>query len=486
MLRRFAAQKGRRVRTDLDREREEQRRWRLRPQFAGLQDTYDTLLSNEFLPEEELRARQAAALRQTIRHAVANVPYYRELFAARGLRPGDIRGPADLAKLPILEKQGLRSAADRLQAESLPRGEQDFGYAGSSGTTGVPSRVLHSQRSNSMFTLLTQRNYRWFRLDPSRTIAFIRTANDLPRRDKGDFLRDGETVRWPRWRYCGRHFETGPWYGLTLTTPIDQQLAWLQRVAPSYLAAHSSWLDQLTYATGGRPPAAGIEALIGLVEQVTEPMQARIERVFGAPLNQTYGMNEIGLVAARCPAGRFHVHAEHCLVEVVDAEGAPCPPGRPGRLVVTALSNAAMPLIRYDVDDRATLAAGPCPCGRNLPAFVDLIGRYRNYAALPEGSYALFKALQEAVKAVPDPLVRDLRQFQVHQHRDGRMELRLAVVRPLPAAAHAQVRAAWDRAIGTRSETLVITELDRIPRGPNGKYQDFTSDYAPPPGTPAG
>ena len=66
------------------------------------------------------------------------------------------------------------------------------------------------------------------------------------------------------------------------------------------------------------------------------------------------------------------MHAEHCIVEIVDDEGSPCAPGRSGRLLVTALRNFAMPLLRYDTGDTALLGE-PCPCGRGLPVIRDIL-----------------------------------------------------------------------------------------------------------------
>ncbi len=466
----------------MKRELAAQARWRPRPRFARLQ-TFNRLLRNEFLSPRAQAAAQASALASVLRFAAEQVPYYRDLCAARGLGPDNLRTPAELAKLPLLDKVALRQHAARLRPATLPRGEKIFGVFKSSGTTGHPTQVVHSAASNVMFSYLTQRAYRWYRLDPAKTIANLRTAFDLPRKPGGESYGNNEPCRLARWRYVGTFFETGPWLGLTLTSPVEAQLAWLREVRPAYLVASSSWLEYLTYAAGGRSPVEDLEAAIGVVEQVTPSMRERLERVLGVPLNQGYGLNEIGLVAARCHAGRYHVHREHCLVEIVDPEGQPCAPGVPGRIAVTALRNLAMPLIRYDTDDQAEWPADPCPCGRTLPAFVNLLGRYRRYVALPDGAYDLYRAVRKVIDEAPDELVRDLRQFQMHLYRDGRFELRLATVAALPPAFHARVGAAWAAATGGRRETLQFREVDEIPRGPNGKFQDFTSDYLPPPST---
>ena len=95
------------MRTDLDREREEQRRWRLHPRFAGRR-IFDRLVDNEFLSADEQTAMQSKALARTLRFASTAVPYYQDLFEARRLRPEDIRGPGDLHKLPLLDKSLVR------------------------------------------------------------------------------------------------------------------------------------------------------------------------------------------------------------------------------------------------------------------------------------------------------------------------------------------------------------------------------------------
>ena len=463
--------------TDLARELAEQRRWRLRPRYARTA-IFDRLVRNEFLSVDEQRAMQARALSRVLRFAAAEVPYYRDLFAARGLAPNDIASADDLPKLPLLDKVAVRTEKARLRPARLPRGEKVYGTFTTSGTTGHPTRVVQTAASNAAYSYLTQRAYRWFRFDPTKTMASIRTAADLPRGPGGEPYSDGVTCRLPRWRYAGTFFQTGAWFGLTSTTPVEQQIDWLRKVRPAYFATPSTWLEYLTYAAGGRTPVDSLEAAIGVVEQMIAPVRERLERVLAAPVHQAYGLNEIGLVAARCPAGRYHVHTEHCLVEIVDPEGRPCPPGVAGRIAVTALNNLAMPLMRYDTDDLAEIPAEPCPCGRTLPAFENLIGRYRRYIALPAGTYDVYRKIRKAITDMPDELTHSMRQFQMHLYRDGRFQLRVATVGPLPEEFYARARAAWDSVAAGRRETLEIVEVKEIARS-GAKFQDFTSDYMP-------
>ena len=161
----------------------------------------------------------------------------------------------------------------------------------------------------------------------------------------------------------------------------------------------------------------------------------------------------------------------------MDRDAQPCAPGEFGRLLVTVFSNAAMPLIRYDVDDMAqALDDGPCPCGRTLPSFGPVIGRYSQIAALPPGTLDLADALRGAMEALRPPLSLNLREYQVHQYRNGRFELRLVTAGPMPAAFEAHIQGVW-RAVAPGRAPLSIRAVDSIPLAPSLKFFHFTSDF---------
>jgi len=197
------------------------------------------------------------------------------------------------------------------------------------------------------------------------------------------------------------------------------------------------------------------------------------------PIHQNYGLNEIGLVASRCEAGRYHVHSEHCLMEIVRADGSAANAGETGRLIVTGLSNLAMLLLRYDADDLAVAADGPCPCGRTLPSFADIVGRFSQFASLPERSFVMFETIRFAIQKAPAEQIRDLRQFQLHQFRDGRYELRLLARARLPDVFDQHVQSVWANAAPPPNSSLTLRYVDAIERGAGGKYQAFSSDFIP-------
>jgi phenylacetate-coenzyme A ligase PaaK-like adenylate-forming protein len=91
-----------------------------------------------------------------------------------------------------------------------------------------------------------------------------------------------------------------------------------------------------------------------------------------------YGAVDTGIMAFQCPHSEgsdHHVHADHVWMEIVDPVTAvPVSAGEEGTVLVTMLDRTLLPLIRYDLGDRARWIEGACACGRNSPRF-RLLGR---------------------------------------------------------------------------------------------------------------
>jgi phenylacetate-CoA ligase len=467
--------------TSLAREKVEQQRWQLHQRFHGL-DRFDRLLANEFLDPKQQENLQGRALSMMINHAVTQVPYYAKLFTDRGLTGAEILSVNDLAVLPILSKIELRRNSAELTAAVLPPSQQPGGVTQSSGTTGQPVRVHQTRQSMAMFCQLKQRELRWFRFDPRATLAVIRLPSQLPFTQERQPLSLGQTLNLPAWPLVGSFFQTGPACCFSVFNQIDRQAEWLDRLRPEYLMSYPETFEHLSFAFQNRPQPDYSRGLLAISEQLTAGMRRRISTTFGAPIQQNYGLNEIGIVASRCPeGGRYHVHSEHCLVEIVDDDGKPCGPGETGRILVTTLTNSAMPLIRYDTGDLAETTDGPCPCGRSMPTFGEVKGRYSRIAFLPENTLRYVGAIRQALEEMAPEISANLRLFQIHQFRDQSFELRLVAPGGLPPGFAARINTAWRAELAGVDFPLRLLEIDHISRGPGGKFQDFTSDFFPPP-----
>jgi phenylacetate-coenzyme A ligase PaaK-like adenylate-forming protein len=71
-------------------------------------------------------------------------------------------------------------------------------------------------------------------------------------------------------------------------------------------------------------------------------------------------------MAQECALGTgMHLAEDLSIYEVVGEDNAPIPPGQPGaKLLVTALSNDVMPLVRYELSDVGALESAPTRLAR--------------------------------------------------------------------------------------------------------------------------
>lgn len=453
-------------------ELEEHRKWKLRPPYENFR-AFDALIQNEFRPPQQHERHLAVAVRNIVRFAAESSPYYARLLERRGLKREDIETPADLSKLPPLTKHDLLEYREDLRSRALPVGEHITGQTQSSGTTGRRVTVLHSSGSDGMFQLLRHRNARVHRLDPMATRVDVRQRSDVfsnlaPGQDEPRFVNYGY------WRGLGVYFHTGPEFAFPVSRPMDEQVALLKELRPDYAMTFPGVFEEWLLANGWHKPVDSIKTLIGIGSQLTPSMRARLEESYAAPIHMNYGLNEIGMVAVRCPSGRYHVHIEHCLVEIADSDGQPCKPGEIGHVLITGFRNFAMPLIRYDTGDLAEVASNPCPCGRTLPSFGEIAGRYRRYAGLPEGTRERVRAIRETIENCSADELAFLRRYQIHQDKQNNFTLRLRTVASVPDIFRNKIESAW---APFPSSALTLQVLDDIATSPSGKILDFTSDF---------
>jgi len=462
--------------TDLAEELDQMARWRTRPK--GLPHSwFERLCHHEFAPPSagaEATDRQLAAI---VRHAVTHTAFWAERFEGLGLTPDDVTGVSDLPRLPVLTKQDVIGRVDDMRASTLPDGDRVWGHYTTSGTTGRPAVVWMNLRASRMFGVLLQRTLRWCRWDPMGRLVSIRVASTLPRHPEGRPLHGDEILQQPIWPRVGQHFFTGPSLAVPRARPLEDTLDLLRHARPDYLVTYPGTLETLAYAAQGLP-VDSLKGVRAISAMLPGPTRERIESAFGLPVHQNYGLNEVGIVANRCEAGRYHVNMEHCLVEIVDDDGQPVAPGETGRLLVTALQNTAMPLLRYDTTDIAEAVQGPCPCGRTLPSFGRILGRYRSMRQTPAGTSARLNHVLDALAALPLSDLEGLRQAQLHQHRSGGFTLRLeADEGALSPTIVDTLQRGWDEAFDPGQTPLEICRVDQIDQDRHGKPQEFTSDF---------
>lgn len=321
---------------------------------------------------EQQREYQNEKLREVIRHAYANVPYYREVMQAHKLAPDDIRTVADLTKLPILEKQTVRERCDDMVARGHPPNRIVVAHTG--GTTGTAMNFRHDRDTAPWQWAVWWRHRQRFglRLKDPFVVFAGRSVVPLANREPPIWRRN---LTMHQTYVSVHHLEQR-------TLPALADYLQSRRVAyysgyPSALYMVASYLLEkgIRLPNPPRVTVTGAETVL--------PHQRRvIEEGFSSEVADQYGASEGCGNISECEQHAYHVDMEFGIVEFIPIEGMP---SNCARIVCTGFCNPAMPLIRYSIGDVATLSDEKCSCGRAAPTVARIDGRIESYVITPDG-----------------------------------------------------------------------------------------------------
>ena len=415
---------------------------------------------------EELAAEQFRQAAHLLEHAWRSVPFYRQRFDETGLRPSELATAEGWSKIPPLTRRDIQTSGEALASTAVPKTHGRVSQMLTSGSTSQPVMTLGTELTEFFWRALTLRDHFWHRRDFRQTFAAVRATQDatcLPPHGH----------RANNWGSATAGLiDTGPAYLLSVQSSLDEQLDWLKRVSPGYLLGYPSMLAgiaQLLEAEGQRlPPLLGLRTF----GEILEPeCRAVCQRVFGVPVVDMYSSQEVGYIALQCPEhDHYHAMSENVLLEILDEQGRPCPPGTVGRVVVTTLHNFAMPLIRYDIGDYAE-AAPRCSCGRGLPTIRRILGRQRNLLVMPDGQrrWPVFDAGGRPEDLPP------LYQFQVIQRSRTHVDVNVVRDADFTSDEAAQITRYLQQTLGHPFD-ITLHRVDAIPRSRTGKFEDFISE----------
>jgi phenylacetate-CoA ligase len=198
------------------------------------------------------------------------------------------------------------------------------------------------------------------------------------------------------------------------------------------------------------------------------PHQRRLlEQRFGVPVTDTYGASEFNLGAWQCTeSGHYHVCDDSVLLEVC-RDGLPVEPGEEGDVLVTVLHSRHMPLIRYDMGDRAIAGGAPCSCGKPFTTIKSFEGRIMDYLVHPDGTH--FHPLHLANELILEAFDW-MAEYQLVQESAWLFRLQIVPLREVTAGELESLHRVLQRKLAEGVE-LKIENVEDIPAGNNGKYR---------------
>ena len=297
---------------------------------------------------DELTALQLQRMQWSLKQAYDNVPATRAKFDRAGVKPGDLKMLADLARFPLTSKADLRDNYP-FGMFAVPR-EQIVRVHASSGTTGRPTVVGYTQDDLDTWTHVMARSLRAGGARPGMKVhvAF------------GYGLFTGG---------LGLHYGAEK-LGCTVI-PVsggmtERQVQLIVDFEPDIIAVTPSYMLAILdacRAQGVDPRKTSLKIGVFGAEPWTNSMRAEIEDAFDMHAIDIYGLSEVigPGVANECIETKdgLHIWEDHFYPEVIDpASGRVLPDGERGELVFTSLTKVGMPVIRYRTGDLTRLLPG--------------------------------------------------------------------------------------------------------------------------------
>ena len=320
----------------------------------------------ESMPAEQLAGLQTERLRGLVDRLIAVGGLQGERLAAAGVQAGADVNLATLHRLPTTVKADLWEAYP-FGLLAVPR-EEVVAVHGSSGTSGRPTLVAYTRTDLKL----------WARMCARALAAAGATPASLVHNAYGYGLFTGG---------IGIHqgaIELGATVVPVSGGMTPRQVTLIRDLRPDILTCTPSYAIRLgeALAEAGAGPANGLSLNAGIfgAEPWTEEMRVRLEELLGIRALDIYGLSEVigPGVASECivAADGLHVNEDQFYVETLDPiTGDPVPDGAPGELTFTTMTKEALPLLRYQTGDIASLRRGTCVCGRTLVKMSKVTGR---------------------------------------------------------------------------------------------------------------
>lgn len=308
----------------------------------------------ETMSTEQIKALQVERLKATVAHCMNN-PVYKERLEKAGVTPENITSIDDIRRIPFTTKQDLR--------ENYPFGlasvplRECVRLHSSSGTTGNPTVILHTQKDLDEWANQVARNLWMVGLRP----------DDVFQNSSGYGMFTG-----------GLGFQYGAERLGMLTVPAAagnslRQIKFMKDFGTTAVHAVPSYVTRLyeVMQEQGVDPRKDTKLKILAIgaEPHSEEQRKRIEKMLGVKAYNSFGMSEMcgpGVGFECKEQNGLHFWEDYYIVEIVNPETLePVPDGEIGELILTSINREAMPLLRYRTRDLTRVLGRGCPCGRN-------------------------------------------------------------------------------------------------------------------------
>jgi phenylacetate-CoA ligase len=331
------------------------------PQAARIPSPVD---EKDFWPEDRVAKFQLRKIKQLLKHAQLNLPFYQRRFKESGFDPAAVSSLDDFVRAPIFKKSDIIRQAKAKGYFDFDMERADHGgpavlcmTSGTIGTTFLHlPRKWRAIRGDSLL-----RAYWWCGLRPGMRMLMAAPAwHSLAVPETHIIERMGVAC-------------VIPW-GTFLPRFAGNFVSVLTELKPDFVSMFLPMLHTLVAELRRRKlaPATVFRSVKSLL-LVGAPMTPRSRE----KLRDELGVAEIfeglgnpeGLTAMECSFHcGHHIFMDGSYVEILDPQtGKRLPAGKRGTVVVTSLIPYGSIYIRYDTEDLGEILPRSCKCGRTWP-----------------------------------------------------------------------------------------------------------------------
>ncbi|HEY7320920.1 MAG TPA: AMP-binding protein [Candidatus Binatia bacterium] len=323
----------------------------------------------ERLSREQLQSLQEDRLVALFRRTWEHVPFYRKRWQERGIEPNDIRGLADLLKLPVISKRDLE--ADLLACPPFGSYQGDFSAVrvqASSGSAGNPKPFFHTRSDWEVLANLWSRRLYAQGVQQGDVFQLVFTYS---------LFIAGFTATEGAMKLGALVVPAGS----GAVTPSERQVRLLSDWGATVLAGTPSYVLRLADVAERMGMSLKrdfkLRLAIHTAEPMTEAARRSIEARWGIKAYDNFGSVETGAPTFECAEQHgYHINEDAYIFEILDRDSLlPVESKRDGVVVVTSLFKEAAPVIRYNLEDISSIDDNPCPCGRTFQRLMKIKGR---------------------------------------------------------------------------------------------------------------
>lgn len=420
------------------------------------------LMRLEHASRAELEALSRDGLTRILRHACANVPFYRDACRNASIDPATVDA-RDLAAFPLVTKTIMTDGGKAFHDETADATR--FVPTATGGSSGVWFQFFVDARTTELRKASDLRGRTWtgWRLGDKQAVLWGHAGDNRRARSLRGRLLANLVHR-------SRTLNVYNMDDADLRAYYEELRAFAPRMILGYASAVAFFADYMAREGLRFPQPSGI---ITSAETLTDDHRRSIEGYFACPVLNRYGSREFGVIAQQCrERGGLHAFIDRVHLEILRPDGSACAPGERGEIVVTDLDNRAMPFLRYRTGDLAVVSTDTCACGRGFPLLASVDGRTSELIVGLNGKYYSCQSPRLFGAEIPG-----IGQMQLIQERIDAITVRVVPDGKWNDDSHARLTARMKELLGDVEVEIRLEQ--EIPVSPSGKYQFTISHVSP-------